>query len=96
MSIELTGKVGTEATIEGTARNAHAGAVLVTEDRTPIYIDGLSSWSSTGFDGKNVSVTGMLRQRSLAPDPVTDADGAVSHGMDGDSYVFENASWKLS
>ncbi len=96
MSIALDGMVDTNATIKGTARNAHAGAVVLTEDRTPIYIDGLQSWSATGMDGRDVEVTGTLRLRSLAPDPVVDDDGAVSHGITGDSYVIENASWKAS
>ncbi len=96
MSIELDDKVGTNATINGTARNAKMGAVLLTDDRTPIYIDGLESWSGTGLDGKSIEVTGKLCLRSLAPDPVVDDDGAVSHGLQGDSYVFENANWKAS
>lgn len=94
MSIQLSNMVDTKATIEGTARNAHLGAVLLTEDRTPIYIDGLRSWDDTGLDGQQIKVEGMLRRRKLAPDPVVEDDGSVSHGVEGDNYVFENASWQ--
>jgi len=94
MTIQLDSMVDSKAKIEGTARNARMGAVVLTSDRTPIYIDGLDSWSGTGLDGKQIVVEGMLRLRKLAPDPVVDEEGAISHGLQGDSYVVENASWQ--
>lgn len=94
MSLRLSQMVGQKVTLDGTARNAHQGAVLVTDDE-PVYIDGLESWSGK-FSNQRVRVTGKLEQRSIAPTPVTGPGGEVSHGIEGDSYVLENASWALA
>lgn len=97
MSIQLDSMLDKKATITGVARNARMGAVVVTDDRTPIYLDGVDSWDDTDLDGQRVEVSGTLRRRSIAPQATVDADGAVSHGMDGaDNYVLENASWKAA
>ena len=97
MSIQLDSMLDKKATITGVAGNARMGAVVLTDDRTPIYIDGLESWADTDLAGQQVEVSGTLRSRSLAPQATVDADGAVSHGMDGaSSYVLENASWKAA
>ena len=90
----LASLVGTKATINGTARNAHAGAVVLTDDRTPVYIDGLESWDETDLDGESVAVEGTLNKRPIVPQAETAADGAVSHGMDAEAvFVIDNASW---
>lgn len=81
-----------EVTLSGVARNAHAGAVLLMPDRTPVYIDDLPSWEEE-IHGKNVQVTGTLRQRKLAPDPTPSPGGGVSHGIHGQSWVLEGARW---
>lgn len=90
----LTSQVDQQVTLRGTARNAHLGAVLVMEDRTPVYIDGLDGWNDA-FDFQSVAVTGTLRFRSVAPNATVDDDGAISHGMAGANYVFEDATWSL-
>lgn len=81
-----------EVTVSGCARDAFMGAVVLTEDRTPIYVDGLREWDED-IEGEDIQATGVLRRRSLAPDPVVDEDGAVSHGAEGTNYVLEGASW---
>jgi hypothetical protein len=85
-------KLGQQVTINGCARDAAMGAVVLTEDRTPIYVDGLREWDED-IEGEDIEATGILRRRSLAPDPVVDEDGAVSHGAEGTNYVLEGASW---
>jgi len=94
MSIRLSTMVGKNVTLDGTARNAHQGAVLVTEDE-PVYIQGLESWPLQ-LSNKKVRVSGSLKHRSIAPEPVTGPGGEISHGIAGDSYVLENASWALA
>ncbi|MBM4393337.1 MAG: hypothetical protein FJ090_19625 [Deltaproteobacteria bacterium] len=89
----LDQQVGTQLTIEGTARNAMAGAVVLTADRTPIYVDGLERWD-LAFDGKRVSACGTLRKRG--GDDVVDASGVQSTGISGDHFVLEQPSWTLS
>ena len=82
-------------TLSGTARDAVMGAVVVTSTRTPVYIDGLEEWDDATF-GANISVTGILRKKSLGPDPQVAADGGVSHGIEGSQYVLESAQWSAS
>lgn len=86
--------VDTNVTISGVARNARMGAVVLPSDRTPIYIDGLEEWDDD-VSGQSIQVTGVLRRRKLAPDPVVGADGGVSHGMEGASFVIEDPAWSV-
>jgi hypothetical protein len=86
--------VDTNVTIRGVARDARMGAVVLPEDRTPIYIDGLEEWDDD-VSGESIEVTGMLRRRKLAPDPVVGADGGVSHGIHGDNFVLEDPAWSV-
>jgi hypothetical protein len=94
MATDLDSLIDSQATITGKAGNAHAGAVVLTDDRTPVYIDGLESWDEDGLNGKDVSVSGTLRKRSIAPKAEVNADGDVSHGMDDDDvFVLVGATW---
>ena len=89
----LAKHVGQQAEIRGTARNAMAGAVILTEDRTPVYIAGLERWDDA-TDGSEVRARGTLRRGSAAPQASTNAQGEVSHGMDGDNFILQSASWE--
>jgi len=89
----LTQLVDKDVTIEGVARNAHAGAVVVTEDRTPVYVDGLERWDRA-VDGKKVNAKGTLRHR--APDDVVGANGEISHGFAGGQWVLEAPTWTVA
>ncbi len=84
--------VGNNVTIEGTARNAAAGAVVLTEDRTPVYVAGLERWDRT-LDGKKVSASGTLRRE--ASDELVNAKGEHNSGV-GAHFVLEGPSWKLA
>ncbi len=83
-----------EVTIRGVARNARMGAVVLTPDRTPVYVVGLEEWDDD-LDGESIQATGTLRRRSLAPDPIVDAEGNISHGIAGTNLVLEGATWSL-
>ncbi len=82
-----------ELTLQGTARNAHAGALVVLSDRRTIYVGGLQEWPEA-LDRKTVRVTGVLRRRKLAPDPEVNSKGEVSHGMQGSVTVVDDATWE--
>ena len=82
-------------TVSGTAHQAMMGAVVFTAEGTPVYIAGLREWDD-GRSGKSIEVTGVLRKKSLGPDPTVDEDGAVSHGIEGTQYVLEGATWDTS
>ena len=81
-----------QAEIRGTARNAMAGAVVVTDDG-PVYIDGLERWDDS-LDGSEVRVTGTLGRGSAAPQASTNDKGEVSHGMEGDNLIIRDAKWE--
>lgn len=91
--MSLDTKVNTQVTIEGTARNAMAGAVVLMPDRTPVYVAGLERWDSQ-FDGKKISASGTLRKRG--GDDTQGANGEVSSGISGDHFVLEQPTWALS
>ena len=82
-------------TINGTARIAMLGAVILTDDRTPVYVDGIERWDNN-TDGRSIAASGLLVRKKLAPDPVVDADGGHSHGIEGTQYVLESANWSLA
>lgn len=83
-----------EITVRGTAFDAHAGAVVVTDDGDQMFIEGLPYWSKQDR-GKAVEVSGTLRSQKLAPDPTVDADGVPSHGMMGSQLTLERATWRV-
>lgn len=85
---------GTEITIQGTARNAHAGALVVLSDHTTIYVLGLQEWTDQ-VHRATVRVTGNFIRTSLAPDPEMNAKGEHSHGMQGKVSVLADATWEV-
>ena len=88
--------VGKRVTIEGTARDAKGGAVLLTTDGEPVYIGGLDSWPEELF-GKPVVVSGRLVRRQYLPEATVDESGAWSQGTTGgQQLVLEEAAWKLA
>ncbi len=82
-------------TITGKAANAFLGAVVVEPDGKIYFIDGLSAWDES-FLNHQVAVTGTPTKRKLAPDPVVDDAGAVSHGMQGSATVLVEPTWELA
>jgi len=88
-----TGMMDQEVTLQGTARNAHAGALVVLSDRKTIYVGGLQEWPDE-LDRKQVRVTGVVRRTKLAPDPEVNAEGEVSHGMVGSVTIVDEAVWE--
>lgn len=71
------------------------GAVVVTEARDTYYVAGLSEWDASVLR-KKVSVTGVVVDKKLAPDPTVGSDGSVSAGMAGTAKVIEKPVWKLA
>lgn len=90
--MSLDQKIDTQVTIEGTARNAMAGAVVLTADRTPVYVDGVESWDGA-VDGKKISASGMLRRR--AGDDLVNDKGEYASGISGPHFVLEQPTWTV-
>ncbi len=93
-SPKFSENMGKTVTLRGTARDAKGGAVLVLSSNEPIYVEALPSWP-TGVLGKEVSVTGILREKKLIPDPYIAPDGGISQGAIGTQTVLEKTKWKL-
>ena len=82
--------VGESVTVEGTARNAAAGAMLkVAGYGRPIYIDGLDSWDED-LVGCALEVTGVLRARDAQ---VPEGGDEPEHGLDTATFVLDGAEW---
>ncbi len=79
-------------TLRGVAHEAALGAVVVLDGGGVVYFDGRADWPGP-VSGKTIDVTGVLRRRKLAPDPVVGANSGISHGVAGESWVFEDATW---
>ncbi len=92
-TLRLPENMGKTVTVRGIARDAKGGAVLLPANTDPIYIEGLSSWPDEVL-GKEVSVTGVLREKKLIPDPYIASDGGISQGAIGTQMVLEKATWK--
>lgn len=90
--MDLQNNVDTKVTIDGVARNAAGGAVVMTDDRTPIYVGGLDKWDKA-TDGKKVSATGTLRRQDAGD--LKNDKGEYSHGVPGERFVLEQPTWKL-
>ncbi|HEY3353508.1 MAG TPA: hypothetical protein VGQ83_09685 [Polyangia bacterium] len=84
---------GAATTIEGVARNAKAGAVVLTAGGEPVYVQGLDAWPRD-VDGKTVVATGRLVDKKLIPDPVG-PDGELRQGAVGTQRVLEQPAWRV-
>ena len=81
-------------TFVGTAKNAKAGAVLITTDNSAIYIKGLDYWEPELLD-QQLTVSGVLKKEKFIPDPVIDKSGGISTGAHGKQLVLENAEYSI-
>lgn len=85
-------KLNEHINISGIAQNARFGAIIMIEDFTPVFLEGIQEWDSEIVD-KSVIVTGVLRLKLLAPKAIVSPNGEVSHGVGSDSYILENPRW---
>jgi len=93
--MELEKLIGQKVNLNGTAKDAKGGAVLITPEGYVIYIKGLDFWPSELFD-KSISVSGLLKNEKFIPDPIIDENGAISTGATGDQLVLENSEYSVN
>jgi len=93
--MELEKLIGQKVNLNGTAKDAKGGAVLITPEGYVMYIKGLESWPSEFLD-KRLSVSGLLKKEKLIPDPIIDENGAISTGATGDQLVLENSEYSVN
>ena len=69
-----------ETTLSGKAYNAKAGAVLVLDDETPVYIEGMNAWEDEMI-GQTIELTGILQSSQAYPQAEEDENGMIIQGM---------------
>ena len=67
--------------ISGTAKNAKAGAVLVADDGSPTYVEGLSEWPDH-LKNKRLRLVGVVERKTIFP-AVQEVEGGEIQGMVG-------------
>lgn len=92
--MDLEKLVGNKVNLNGTAKDAKGGAVLITSEGYVIYIKGLETWPSEFLD-KNILVSGILKEYKLIPEPIIDENGAISTGATGDQFILENSEYSI-
>ncbi len=90
--MSLAERAGSQLAVEGVARDAAAGAVVITKDG-PVYVAGLAGWDEATL-GQHVIVRGTLRVEAGGAQ-VTER-GEHVHGVPGDRFVLEAATWSLA
>jgi hypothetical protein len=83
-----------ETTIEGLAKNAKDGAVVVSSDQTVYYIDKLQYWDEF-FEGKKIKVTGYLVTDSTKNEDIVNDKGEYKTGIPGDKKLLIEAAWEI-
>jgi hypothetical protein len=78
---------GDRVRLRGTAHNGKAGALLLVDGETPVYMEGLTEWDRAQL-GKRLSVEGVIAKKVIFPliDP---ENPEISQGM-------SEAPWVLS
>lgn len=82
-------------TIEGWARDAKGGAVLLSDDGSTLYVAHLPAWPSE-LHGRRVIVEGTVASEQYIPEAQIDAKGAISQGAVGRQQVIHATRWALA
>jgi hypothetical protein len=81
-------------TVTGLAQNGKGGALLVADDTTVYYLEGMDAWE-TSLIGKRIEVTGTLKVETLNEGELKNEQGEYTQGMAGEKRILVNAKWKL-
>jgi hypothetical protein len=92
-TVDLTRQLEKLVTVEGCARDAGAGAIVLQANSEPIYVAGLETWGDK--EGITVTVSGILRRRAVIAISTLDEEGAISHGLDSAVFVIDDPTWKF-
>lgn len=81
-----------EIVVKGTALNAKRGAVLVTKEDEPYYIENLDSWNDSVY-GKKLIVKGVL---IIQRDSVPEDENIIKQSFGNIEIKYlKNAEWKI-
>jgi hypothetical protein len=76
-----------ETTVSGKAYNAKAGAVLMIDENTPVYIEGMEEWDDD-LIGKSVKLTGVFIDEQVYPQANSEKDD-ISQGISGTPRILK-------
>jgi hypothetical protein len=79
--------IGQRVTIRGTAGNAKAGAVVLTDVKEVIYVRNRQEWPDD-LIGKHLEVVGVLSKERIYHE-ATINEGAISQGISGAQLVID-------
>jgi len=82
--------------ITGKAQNVKQGAELLTTDKGPVLIEGLSAWPNEVL-GKSITANGKeLLYKETVPASTTDENGLISQGSETaiKQWVLVEAKWE--
>jgi hypothetical protein len=89
---------GAPVTVQGQARDAKGGAVVLTTTGETVYVLGLDAWPSA-IEGRTVRATGQRTQAHHLPEAEVGPDGAISQGVapgSGPQEVLHVSTWLLA
>ena len=89
---------GAPVTVQGQARDAKGGAVVLTATGETIYLLGLDAWPSA-IEGRTVLATGQRTQAQHLPEAEVGPDGAISQGVapgSGPQELLHVSTWLLA
>jgi hypothetical protein len=84
---ELEKYLDKQLVLEGFALNAKAGAVVMTDSNTVVYVTDLQEWPED-FVNDRVEIKGVLHRGRVYPD-VEVENGVSSQGLPGDQYYID-------
>ncbi len=84
----LEDRIDQRTLIEGSAYNAKAGAVVLTEAGEPVYLRGKREWPDEDI-GKPVAISGTLRRGHLFASDRT-AEGRTRQGIAEPQWYLES------
>ena len=80
--------INKEISMKGIAVSSKAGACIKIKNNI-VFIQGIFDWDDHIINNE-VIVTGTLIEKKFIPDPIIDADGAISQGAEGTQFILEN------
>lgn len=89
---ELEKNLDQHLVLQGFALNAKAGAVVMTDSNTVVYVTDLQEWPED-FVNDRVEVKGTLRRGHVYPD-VEVENGVSSQGLPGEQFYIEMEGYR--
>jgi hypothetical protein len=80
-------------TVSGVAQNGKGNALLVVEDSTVYYIEGMDFWE-TIIVGRKIEITGVLQLETMSEGGLKNEQGEYKQGVADEKRILTNVKWK--